>query len=457
MSLRRKIALWYVSTLVVLFLVFSLSLCLLLKKTEERSLELELFAKAEELEDALEQAPADAWPGILKDFPVQVAQIYEVSADEIKVLLSKPQGYPPLGLKEAERWAKRGIKGEYLLLSESLDGEVYDVVFMKLSEETPVKIVAVASSLEGVTKTVRHLVLIVLMVMPLLVVLAFLTSNILVKVSLTPVRRVIETAKAISVEDLSKRIPEVETKDEIGELVRTFNSMMEKLEESVNAIKRFSSDAAHELKTPLTALKSHLEFLLRENRCSDCEMELRQVLARVDRLIHIVNSLLVLAKLDSMDVRNLKNRVALDVVVLEVFERFQQQAQKRAIKLLIDRVDPVEVIGDAVLLSQAISNIVDNAVKFTPSGGEVRISLVKDGDKARLSISDTGVGMSQEELGKIFSYLYRGDPSRSERVPGIGLGLTIAKRIFELHDASVKVESDPGRGTSFHITFITQD
>ncbi len=211
------------------------------------------------------------------------------------------------------------------------------------------------------------------------------------------------------------------------------------------------------LKLPLTALKSHLEFLLRENRCSDCEMELRQVLARVDRLIHIVNSLLVLAKLDSMDVRNLKNRVALDVVVLEVFERFQQQAQKRAIKLLIDRVDPVEVIGDAVLLSQAISNIVDNAVKFTPSGGEVRISLVKDGDKARLSISDTGVGMSQEELGKIFSYLYRGDPSRSERVPGIGLGLTIAKRIFELHDASVKVESDPGRGTSFHITFIAQD
>lgn len=269
--------------------------------------------------------------------------------------------------------------------------------------------------------------------------------------ALEPLEEVSETAIQISqADDLSQRIPYRGPRDdEVGQLIQVFNQTLEQLEDLFNSQRQFISDVSHELRTPLTVIKGNLD-LLKEIECIDDET-FEIVSGEVGRLTRMVNDILVLAQAESGQLPLNRESVALDTLLLEVFQHARTLSQEK-VKLEIAELDQVIAIGDPDRLKQVMLNLVSNAIKYTPAGGQVTLRLKKDQNIGYFSVSDTGPGISEEDLPHIFKRFYRAEKARTRsRDSGYGLGLSIAYWIIEKHEGTIEVESTKGEGTVFTV------
>jgi heavy metal sensor kinase len=241
--------------------------------------------------------------------------------------------------------------------------------------------------------------------------------------------------------------------DELDRLAKTLNDMLARLEEAFLQVRQFSADASHELQTPLTILKGELEVALRSPRSPE---EYRQVLTsgleEIDRIIRLVEGLLLLSRADSGVLRMDHQPVALEDLLKEVYDHIRVLAEKQSIDISLGPVLPVAVHGDYEHLRRLVLNLVDNAIKYTPSGGRVALSCGADDDEwARITVSDTGVGLSPENQERVFQRFYRAEPARSKEGEGTGLGLCIARSIAEAHRGRIEVVSLPDQGATFSV------
>lgn len=260
---------------------------------------------------------------------------------------------------------------------------------------------------------------------------------------------------------LSDRIPVPPTDDEIRELALTFNGLLNRLERAFNSQERFISNASHQLKTPLTILKGELNLL---NKRSPVIEDLREFAmsasSEIDHMIKLVEDLLLLARLEAGEDTLAVEPVALDEVLLNVVSRIQRLAEPRDIKIKTmfgaesagGELD-VEILGDEDLISCLLENLVENAVKYSPNGTEVRVMLYSTNRDIQIVVSDEGPGISSENKRKIFERFHRNHPSSF--VAGSGLGLAIASEIAHLHAGQIEVDgNDDGRpGAKFTVTF----
>ncbi len=225
------------------------------------------------------------------------------------------------------------------------------------------------------------------------------------------------------------------------------------IERTVEYMRRFMADAAHELRTPITVLRTRAEATLqRKRKPEEYERALVTMAEESERMGRIVEDLLLLARADSGERQPERARVFLDVLVRDVAGGAGVVAERRGVRLNVDQGGEAEVQGDPMLLRQLISNLLDNAVKFTPPGGQVSIGVAADGGGARLTVEDTGPGITADQLPHIFERFFRGDPARS-RADGAGLGLAIVRWIADAHGARIDVASDVGRGTRIGVRF----
>jgi two-component system, OmpR family, sensor kinase len=279
--------------------------------------------------------------------------------------------------------------------------------------------------------------------------------------ALRPVVRVSETARRIAAtRDFEERIPQSLNfkgqHDEISELAATFNRMIEELGRVFDVHRQFMADTSHELRTPLTIIQGNLDLLKRGLPPAEAAEAVEETSEEAARLSRLVSDLLMLAQADAgMMVE--RAEVDLAVVVRRSFHRAEQLAESQAkpLKLSLGRLDPATVIGDEYRLDQAIFNLLDNAVRYTQQG-EISLSLAvahpPNGPAvARISVKDSGPGIAQEHLGRLFTRFYRVDKARSRALGGTGLGLAIVKYIVEAHNGQVRVESQPGVGSVFEI------
>jgi two-component system OmpR family sensor kinase len=266
--------------------------------------------------------------------------------------------------------------------------------------------------------------------------------------ALAPVDAMVETARRISAEDLSRRLDTPARNDELGRLAAVLNDMLARLERSFAAVRQFSADAAHELRTPLTILKGELEVA---SRSPQSEEEYRRVLTscleEVDRLSALVEDLLFLARSDSGNVSLPQTPVNLAEVLNDVAPALLALAEDAEVTCTIAPGAPVWVRGSETLLFRLIFNLGENAIKYTPAGGGVVITLTSSEKEASLQVSDTGQGIAPEEQERIFDRFYRGDQARSRG--GAGLGLALARSIVLVHHGRITVESNPGKGSCF--------
>lgn len=278
-------------------------------------------------------------------------------------------------------------------------------------------------------------------------VLAGITGGITVRRALSPVERITKTARSIEESsDLTRRVGYGGVMDEVGQLATTFDRMIERLNRVFELQKQFIADASHELRSPLTVIQGNLDLLKRNISEDDRRESLRAIESEAKRMTNIVSDLLMLAEIESGYAGH-QEAVSLREVVLEEFERAKTLAVNR--QVIIGRLEDLSVRGDGYRLRQALANLVDNAVKYTPEGGAITISLFGDGGWTRLEVADTGIGISPENLPRIFDRFYRADKSRSRTGGGTGLGLAIVKGIAEKHSGRATVSSEPGRGSTF--------
>jgi heavy metal sensor kinase len=281
-------------------------------------------------------------------------------------------------------------------------------------------------------------------------VLAGVSGWVIVRRALSPVERVTRAARDIETgSDLGRRVAYSGPADEVGRLAATFDHMIEHLERVFQSQKHFVADASHDLRGPLTAIQGNLDLLKFDDLNPEERQEsLKAVEAETWRMASIVSDLAVLAELESGHLEQQED-VSLRGMLLDTREWAGLLAGNR--RIVIERQDDLWVKGSAHRLERLLRNLVGNAIKYTPDGGTITLSLFQDGDWACLQVSDTGIGIAPEHLPHIFDRFYRVDEARTRGDGGSGLGLAIVKGIAEQHRGRVTAASEPGKGSRFSV------
>lgn len=282
-------------------------------------------------------------------------------------------------------------------------------------------------------------------------ILAIAVGATLSKAALSPIDHITKAARQIRAEGLSRRLHLDGPDDEVTRLADAFDEMLDRLEAAFQRERQFTADVSHELRTPLTVIKGTAEVALRGNDPQEYAEALTTVNDEVDRMSNIIDALLTLARADAGQLLLETQTVNMKELVEDACSTFTPLAAKEGISLNAESGESVEVPGDRERLRQLLRNLVVNAIKYTPQGGKITISLDKDGNWAKIVVTDTGMGIPQNNLAHIFERFYRVDQARSRAEGGAGLGLSIVKWIVDAHGGKIDAKSEFGKGSTFTV------
>jgi len=301
-------------------------------------------------------------------------------------------------------------------------------------------------------KTIESLKSNLLILMPILIVLSIAGGWFLSRRILSPIENITRTTQKITASNLNKRLVPTHTGDEVDELANTINLMLGRIEDSFVRIAQFTSDVSHELRTPVAAIKTGTEVILSKERTAEEYRDLLENnLITLEGMTRMISDLLELSRSDSgtsilhLESFNLGN------LLNELQSKFKLISETKNINIQINELPDIQIEGDKDLLQRVFSNLLDNAIKFSSPGGCVSISLAARGNDVVTCIKDTGIGISEEHLEKVFDRFFRVDSSRSRDTGGTGLGLNICKNIVELHKGMIKVKSKTAAGSTFEV------
>lgn len=461
-TLRARLTLWYTALLSGMLAFLGATALVLLDRSLREHVDASLLSVAHAIaESARGPAPLGA------DLDELLQSLLGSALTERFFRLLDPFGRPdprvsprnrvqfPLSL-EALRNAADGRETYQTLVLPALSTSPLRLLTLPVIEHGRViHLVQVALPLESVETARSRFMLILMLLAPLALSGAAGGGWFLARRALAPVDAMVETARKIEAEDLSRRIEPVTEHEELGRLAGVLNDMLARLERSFNAVRHFSADAAHELRTPLTILKGEIEVALRSPSPEEgYRRVLSSCLEEVDRLSALVDDLLFLARSDSGAVKPPQTPVNLAEVLVEIAPALQALAEPAGISCTITSPAALWVHGNASMLFRLVFNLGENAIKYTPAGGMVEIILHQRAREAILEVRDTGPGIAPEEQGRVFDRFYRGDPARGRG--GTGLGLALVRSIVLMHNGRISVESTRGQGSCFRVTLPLQ-
>jgi heavy metal sensor kinase len=452
LSIRWRLTIWYGAVLSAILIAFSTGVYLLMRHD---LLSLTDAALGEELADLggdVRRCRSAA------EIPRELALRYS-SHEGYEFQVSTRSGEPlfrsdrlgAAGLPlPRPRTPSQGVSYTSLMLRSV--GHVRTVGQVIASPVGPVTVQA-AVSLAPSDHALRELLAVLFSVGPLVLAATLGGGYVLARKALAPVDRMVATAAEITATRLDRRVDAPNAQDELGRLASTFNDMIARLQRSFEEVRRFTADAAHELRTPLSLMRTEAEVALRSPREPEPDGRvLENILEETDRLGRLVSQLLFLCREDAGLATGVRGLVRLDHVVREVADHMQVMAREKGLTLEIDDFMTCLVQGDADRLRQLFFNLLDNAIKYTPVGGAVTIEGSIINDRGHVIIADTGVGIPSEHLPYVFDRFYRVDPSRSRESEGAGLGLAICRAIAEAHGGQIQIESAVGKGTQVTLT-----
>jgi heavy metal sensor kinase len=455
MSIRTRLTLWYTGLLAVSLLAFSALLYSALSSILLAAVDERLAGQAENIVNLMESEndpvavmlsggvrlpPIDVFAS---QFYIQIVRSDGKTVQVSENLQGKTLALHPSFLADLAHYASRSYT---ISTAEGARLRVHSEPFILAGN--PIGAVLSAQTLSALEDSLGIMRRALAIGSLSLLVVAAIGGAVLARAALRPIKDITETTRRItSTHDLDQRIPVAVPADELGRLSTTINDMLARLEELFQTQQRLVADVSHELRTPLTAIQGNLDLLLRgaaddPTRRSE---SLRAIANETARMRRLVNDLLLLAQADAGLQLQLEP-VEVDTLLLDVYRQAQLMAS--GVEVRLGAEDQAAVLGDADRLRQVLLNLVDNALKYSPPGGLIRLTLRRSGDWVQVGVQDYGVGISGEDLPHIFDRFYRADRSRN-RSGGSGLGLAIAKWVAEAHGGRIEVESQLGVGSTF--------
>lgn len=310
----------------------------------------------------------------------------------------------------------------------------------------------IVQSLEILTNTQQDIRDQLLLIIPLLILLAGLWGYFLANRALRPIDRVTRVAEVISGSDLTRRIAYEGPADEVGRLAATFDAMLGRLQSTFERERRFSADAAHELRTPLSVLKGKLDVTLSLERSpGEYRATLQDLNSHVERLIMLSNDLLTLSRLEQRKMEGEQTDVNLTDVIESILEHYQHLASSRRISISAQLPPTMAVKGYIDALMRLFINLMDNAVKYTPEGGRIELRAAVESESVWVELFNSTLDLTEDQVKHLFERFYRVELSRSRHSGGAGLGLSIAKEIVDAHGGQISVEKVQGLGIMFRV------
>lgn len=452
MSIQNRLLFVYTSIYVVAFVLFATIVYILPRNRIVAEIDRDLAALATEIQSGNIGQGAD---GVLR-IPIpqdlnnlETASTFFVVTDADGQILLRSgnlanfEGYlDPQGFGQEPYFTKVSHEDTHLRV---LTMPLFDD---NAEERSVVGYLQVARLLDSIESFNRFLVI------ALFVGFAAATASLFLAVLLTPgsfrpLEDIANVARQITnADDLSRRVPDTGRTDEIGVLAQSINQTLERLERLFKTQQRLLADVSHELRTPLTAIRGNLDLMRRMGEAD--EESLSSMQEEVQRMTRLVGDLLLLARADAGELPLEKKKVELDAIFFEVYR--QMRVVSESIEVSVTAVDQACIMGDADRLKQLLLNLVGNAIKYTPAGGSVTMNLCKSDGWAYIHVSDTGIGIPQEDVPYIFDRFYRVDKARTRMQGGSGLGLSIAKWIATAHGGDITVTSQVGEGSTFIVT-----
>jgi heavy metal sensor kinase len=459
MPLRLRLTLWYGSALALILIAFSTVLYLITARNLRDALDQSLEETAAAAVRSLEERgflPLIDEDDLMSQFPelARIDKFFQIFSPSGTITIRSPnvkQHELPLSRQALET----AFSGRTLFESAKYPKEppLRLISVPIIYRGNLLYIVQVGTSMESVNQTLNRLLLVLMVTMPLALAVSLAGGWFLAGRALRPVDTITLAAQRIAAGDLTQRLNVPASTDEIGRLAGTFNDMIARLETSFRQIRQFSSDASHELRTPLTVMKGETELALRRPReAGDYTIVLESNLEEIDRMTRIVDELLFLSRADMGEVKMERQPVKLEALLEDVHRQASLLGQAREVQVVLGLVAPATVLGDELRLRELFLNLVDNAVKYSRPGGSVEIGLVAESNRAVVSVTDHGIGISSEDQARIFDRFYRTDDARAHTKKGTGLGLAICSWIVESHQGGIAVESEVGKGSTFTVT-----
>lgn len=468
-TIRGRLTAWYSTTLFLTLAAFSAALYVARRTAFFQDLEQRVQSEADLTNGILEESYRARGLLIERDSLIgDVRGLLEVVPDYLIItnaggrVLFLSQSARELGYQKVEqlaRLAQPPLRGSNVGTIELAPNgpRIRHVVRFVTGAGPQFGAILAGANVETAELGAQQLLSTFVVILPIGVLAAVLVGSWIARRALEPVDQIITEVREITDgRSLHRRLAEPMVKDELGRLAETLNQMMVRLERSFAALRRFTADASHELKTPLTVLRAGVERVITTPGVSPETLAvLEETLQEIKRMTELVDALLTLARADEGIAPLHREPVDLRAIIEEARETGELLAEEAGVKMEVATPpEPVIVPVDASRIRQLILNLLTNAVKYTPSGGNVRMQLGQTDGRVTLTVADTGIGIAPGDLPHIFDRFWRADSARTrtgER-PGAGLGLAICKWIAEAHGGTIEVQSRPGRGTTFTVT-----
>jgi signal transduction histidine kinase len=379
----------------------------------------------------------------------------EISIDPVFVEIYEPAGTvveKSPNLKNDNLRLHRGIHQTYFF-DTNLNNQTIRQVQVPIFKNGEIKgYLLIAMSLEEERIVLNNLLHVLLLSYLILLFSLFFITRFIAGKSIKPITQITKTASSISRENLKSRIDLPQNKDELYVLSNTINNLLDRIENAVLREKQFTSDASHELRTPLAIIKGTLEVLVRKPReKQEYEEKINFCIEEVNRLNNLVDQLLLLARFENQN-QNIKNEnVYLNAMVLDCLSRYSQIINDKNLVIKYSFAGEYYIHSDNYLMDIIISNLLSNAIKYSNDLGEISISLHSKDDVVVCSIADTGIGIPREDLDKIFNPFYRSHTLEYPDIKGIGIGLSIVKRLCDLLKIQIHIDSGKEKGTTFEL------
>ena len=455
-SIRTRLTAWYLAVLAAGLIILAVSSWYGMRAIVIRDADGELLDRIRNVEKLLDQP--DTSPG-LSETGALLQERFRLAAAADLVQVSDEQGnwlyrspaleHNGVGIRSVPQPGREPV---FEVLN--VEGEATRFATIRLSVGGRLWIVQVGESIQELSVALDQFGRLLRWLIPGVLVLAGVGGYWISRRALQPVDRITAAAESISIHNLGGQLSVPRSGDELQRLSETLNRMLARLNESVQRISQFTADASHELRAPVSIIRSTAELAVQGQRSgTESREDMMVILAEAERVTRLIDSLLLLARADAGEDGLQRELTDLPTILCQAVEQCRAPADKKKLKLRSSSGDlPVAVMADPEAMRRLFVILVDNAVKYTPDGGQIDIRLEAGAEWAIVRVTDTGIGIAEKDLPHIFDRFWRADKVRSRGMGGAGLGLSIARWISDRHGWSINARAMPGGGTQFTVT-----